>query len=46
MLVLQGSYHLFFVRTAYIDSFTFQLATQENQHSEAVKDAEKTAYCW
>ena len=41
-----GHYHLFIARTAYVDPLMFQLATQQNLHSAAVRDAEKTKFAW
>lgn len=42
----QGSYSMFIALLPYLDPLMFHLASQQNEHTQAVQGAEKTAFAW
>ena len=45
-LCMQGSYSMFIALLPYLDPLMFHLASQQNEHTQAVQGAEKTAFAW
>lgn len=46
MHVVQGEYHMYITETPHIDPLMFHLALQQNDETDAVCGAEKTAFAW
>ena len=45
-LAVQGEYHMYITQTPHIDPLMFHLALQQNNETDAVCGAEKTAFAW
>ena len=46
MHAVQGEYHMYITETPHIDPLMFHLALQQNDETDAVCGAEKTAFAW